>query len=492
MSKLLESERDAERAVLGAAMMNQAALALALDACRAEWFGLDAHRLIFKGIEAVSDSGNDVDEVAVASMLGAQPGIGRDTNALQSVGGMVQVLQLTQAAPTVSNVRAYIGAVIEGYRRRTAGALAERLVKVVNDGGSELDIALAEVESGLYDLGRIGLDTKTTYTMLEAIEQMDAMAGSAPSDSDENLRGLVLPFAHRQLNQINGGQRPGNVVVTGGYTSDGKTWDVLWDMQYAAEAIREAGDHGRVVMFQLEMDVEEIAGRLLSMTPELSFKDVMQGASPLADQQKRRDELAALPIDVVTQPLTIGALRAALSRARAERRPIRMFVIDHIGLMKWPGRSPQERRTAMEEGIEQIKSMCREFRCVGHVLTQLNELESSKENPYPPPTLRSIRDSRALTHIGDYVKFVWRERNHNMVTDKGRIIVAKVRNGKPIPPIPVRFDDHWMRFVTASHHPDHTAVKESVEYVAGVGKVRPNTLIESTGQQGLVDGPAVV
>ena len=102
---------DAEAAVLSACMLSAQAINLVIDLLRQEHFYSDDNGLIWKAILDLVEEGKPVDLVTVATKL-------RNSDQLSRVGGSSYLAQISDASPSVANVRAHAEIVYDKARRR--------------------------------------------------------------------------------------------------------------------------------------------------------------------------------------------------------------------------------------------------------------------------------------------------------------------------------------------------------------------------------------
>ena len=89
---------EAEKSVLGAAMISKEALIDILDALIGEDFYNKAHREIFQSIATLHGKNQPVDSLTVSEEL-------KRRNTLEVVGGRTYVMELTEETPSVYNAK---------------------------------------------------------------------------------------------------------------------------------------------------------------------------------------------------------------------------------------------------------------------------------------------------------------------------------------------------------------------------------------------------
>ena len=97
----LPASIEAERAILGAILLDNFAYNQAAESLQAEDFSLDSHRRIYLRIMELAESGRPIDFVTLTEQLGQHKEI-------EAVGGVVYVTSLTDGLPRVKNIEQYV------------------------------------------------------------------------------------------------------------------------------------------------------------------------------------------------------------------------------------------------------------------------------------------------------------------------------------------------------------------------------------------------
>ena len=129
---------EAEKSVLGAAMISKEALIDILDALIGEDFYNKAHREIFQSIATLHGKNQPVDSLTVSEEL-------KRRNTLEVVGGRTYVMELTEETPSVYNAKEYAQIISEkAILRRlidTAASISDKSFRQAEDPREVLDFA---------------------------------------------------------------------------------------------------------------------------------------------------------------------------------------------------------------------------------------------------------------------------------------------------------------------------------------------------------------
>ena len=256
---------DAEQALLGAILINNATYSRVSEFLQAEHFGNAVHGRIFASIGKLIESGQRADPVTLKGLFD------QDT-ALASIGGSQYLARLATSAVTIINAEDYGRIIHDLYQRRELITIGE---DVVNDAfHQDLDDPAREqierAERRLFDLATAGqleggfraFDT----ALVDAINNAEA----AFKRSGRTV-GVATGFA--DLDKKLGGLHPSDLVILAGRPSMGKTALATNIAFNAAKAYKPArGPDGRTVaedgavvgFFSLEMSAEQLATRILA------------------------------------------------------------------------------------------------------------------------------------------------------------------------------------------------------------------------------------
>lgn len=132
---------EAERALLGALMLEPVAWGRVADLIGADDFNEHSHRRIYRAIDAVVASNHPPDPVTVSEQL-------EQANLLETVGGSDYLARLVEETPSAANVRAYADIVRKAAIRRRLRETAARFIQGV-DQGVDVDPLVEEIRDAL-------------------------------------------------------------------------------------------------------------------------------------------------------------------------------------------------------------------------------------------------------------------------------------------------------------------------------------------------------
>ena len=424
---------EAEEAVLGSLLIDPDAVFEVQSFLQAADFYRAANRWTYEAILALHARQTPVDVVTLIEEL-------RRVERLEEAGGESYVINLLNAVPTSINVEAYGRMVREAAVRRRLVAAAGLTAKLAWDEGMPIDQVVGEAERALFAVsGEMTADAVTdARTAFDALFDVTAerrAAGGMP---------VGVPSGLIDLDRILRGFKRGDLYIIAGRPSMGKS-------SFATSLIHHmAGKMGqRVLMFTLEMSVEQQSRRLASMEAGISYQDLEEGR--MDDEGWQRFAAAAgrwseltLWIDD-TAGITPSQMAARARRVYAEHGLDILFV-DYLQLMGVDDKawSDNHRVSLISAGL---KKLAKDLNIPVVALCQLNRAVENRSDKRP--SLADLRDSGSLEQDASAVMFLYRDDYYNPDTsDKPNItevIVAKHRNG-PRGSADVFFNARTMRF----------------------------------------------
>lgn len=242
IAKPLPTNLDAERAVLGAALLNpDSALELLSITCELDFF-LQENRLIFLHIQSLLACGVAVDLFTVIDDL-------QKCGALERAGGAAYLASLIDGIPRITNVKHYAKIVRENAIRRRLIYLGEKLQESARC-SEPLEVTINRAVGGALDIATGGDSAVVVRAWPEVAESAMREIEDAHNEP-ASLR--AFRFGLKELDEMTGGLRPRELVVIVAPTSNGKT---LLASQCAMQTDR---DGFQAIYFSAEMPAEQLA-----------------------------------------------------------------------------------------------------------------------------------------------------------------------------------------------------------------------------------------
>lgn len=427
---------DAEQAVLGALMLDNDRWDDVITLVRCEDFFSGPHRKIFKGINELAKSNSPFDLITLSELLERQ-------NIIDQCGGFAYLAELSKNTPSAANIVAYARILAEKSQLRQLYLLGNQLTRDVQQPNASASNITEMAESQLFNLAESGHSQQhQEITVLDGMSQL--LARLEENTSGNGITGT--PTGFKELDQMICGLQVGDLILLAARPSMGKTSLAL---SACTGALRGRPDE-TVIIFSIEMPVEQLMMRLVAMESSVELSRMRSG--DMRDEDWGQILNAAATISEWGNRLVIddsSQQTPALLRARA-RRYVRKYgkpsliMIDYLQLMRSPG---QENRTQeIAEISRSLKALGKELGCPVLALSQLNRQVENRVDKRP--NNGDLRDSGALEQDADLIMFVYRDEVYNPnsgTAGMAEITIGKQRQG-PTGTVQVQFEGKYTRF----------------------------------------------
>lgn len=414
----------AESSVLGGLLQDNGAWDRVGDMLSEVDFYRYEHKLVFAAISALINASRPADVITVYEQL-------QRTGKADEVGGLPYLNSLAQYVLSASNIRRYAEIVRErSVLRRLVSTGDEIASAAFNIEGKSVEQLLDEAEQKVFAIRQneaaAGEDWQGIDTLV--VSMLDRIQAEADGTSKPD----IIPTGLRDLDErLDGGMRPGEVIVIGARPSMGKSALGLTIGVNVARAGEPVG------VLSMEMPATQVTNRAMSLVSaihlsrlkraerlrDFDWPAITTGVEKLRNLPLRINDLGGLNINNVR----------AKARALKRRHGLRVLVLDYLGLMD--GLDPKQPRTYQLEDITKgLKRLAKELGIAILLLVQLSR--KVEERVDQMPILSDLRDSGAIEQDADIVIFV--HRAYKAKPDLGdewkyyaRVSVAKLRDGEP-------------------------------------------------------------
>jgi replicative DNA helicase len=385
---------DAERAILGALMMNPKNLDRVIDILRSDHFGYSVHARIFaEQVKRITDGG-------VADPLNLDDWFRSDPDA-PAVGGRAYLLGLASACPSPVGLKGYAEAVVACWERRQVIAATHELQEVAYDRQTDVRTGIAGILRDL-DEALVSHEDRKTLSLDDAIDA--ALAAAEVAYNRQGSAGLSTGFP--SIDEALGGLGDDQLIVLAGRPGMGKS-GLGWQIAIAA-ARQGVG----VYVASLEMSGVELGRRALSAASGVpvnvikkgSFhNDIRQSAAIVQAQKERR----GLPLSIDDGPNQKISQIETKARQAHRRHGLGLIMVDHLNIVPVANSDMKEGATwAVGKVSEAMKRLAKTYHCPVLLLAQLNRSVESRDDKRP--ALSDLRQSGDIEQNADVVAFVYR------------------------------------------------------------------------------------
>ena len=457
---------EAEQALLGAILYDNAAYERLSDRLQARHFYEPFHARLFAAMEDHIKKGQLAEPIVLMERFR------RDT-AFEELGALRYLADLVDRAPPAVNAADYGRVIYDlAIRRDLIRIGGEISSNAATDAEVEARDQIEAAESQLYNLAETGGTSTGFVNFATALQGAVEMAAEAFS-RDGGLAGVSTGLI--DLDQRLGGLHPSDLLILAGRPSMGKTAlatniafhvarSYAWEPQ--PDGSKKTVNGGVVAFFSLEMSAEQLSMRLLAEVSGVSSDRLRKGEIDASEFGRVRD--AALEIQ--ESPLYIdatGGLAIAKLTARARRLKRQMgldlIVVDYLQLVTTDGSKGDNRVQEVSMITQGLKALAKELAVPIIALSQLSRNVENREDKRPQ--LSDLRESGSIEQDADAVMFVFRESYYlgraepregtpehmtwqeemDRVHGLAEVIIGKQRHG-PIGTVKLAFNEDLTKF----------------------------------------------
>ncbi len=403
---------EAEQALLGAILLNNAAYDRVMDFLEPDHFFEPIHQRIYECVGQLIRSTKLASPITVKTFF-------EDEVVVDGVTVQQYLARLSASATTVINASDYGRAIFDLATRRGLIMIGEDLV--INAYDAPVDLPPSEqievAESRLYEIAEKGQYGGGFYTFKTALTDAIDMAGKAYK-RDGGLSGIATGLSDIDFKL--GGLQASDLIIVAGRPSMGKTalaTNIAFEIARAhqfevkADGKQETINGGVVGFFSLEMSSEQLATRILAEQSGIPSEMIRRGKITDSDFQR----LVAVSRDLQSIPLYIdhtGGITIAQLAARARRlqrqHGLDLIVVDYLQLLRGSHKRAAEGRVQeVSEITTSLKALAKELNVPILALSQLSRQVENRDDKRPQ--LSDLRESGSIEQDADVVMFVFRE-----------------------------------------------------------------------------------
>jgi len=237
---------EAERALIGAMLLDTEAAYIAIETLDQGDFYRDAHGVIFAAIKGIVTEGKAVDIVTLADALSSR-------GSLENCGGMAYLAGIMSAVPSAAGAREYAKIIKDKARRRELIRVTDRINALSHDESGDIEAIIKDAENELFRISQ-GKARPLPYSATSAAASIqDFIDGIA-----ESVNTPYIPTGFTRLDDIIDGGLYEGLYIMGAITTLGKTSLIL----QIADNI--AADGADILYISLEMARAELIAKSVS------------------------------------------------------------------------------------------------------------------------------------------------------------------------------------------------------------------------------------
>lgn len=370
---------------------------------------------LLQTIYALADDEKSIDEATLVDYL-------QNAGELDRVGGGAGIMDIAGAAPNTQHFDQHMQLVRDRHTQRFVIAGSSKIEEAAKDSPESALRVLREVSEAA---ALVGSSKKCFQSFKESFDKFAARfqaekMGLAPSQ----------PTGIKELDEINGGMRDGELWIASGATSSGKS---ALAYQMAIPAL-DAGK--KVLIFTLEMTSDEVVARLISCRGGIDLGAILNsgGASKEVLQKVKLQSMGMRDSKLLIsdEPNMSIDFICAQAEMEAELGDVGLVVVDYIQLLDGGRKSGDTQEMELATYSRRLKQLAKKLSCPVISPAQINDDGR-------------LRGSRAIGMDADVLL---------KITDHG-IAVDKYRNGARNQVLPLGLLGQYQKFVTMDFKPQN-------------------------------------
>ena len=395
MALSIPQSEQAERAALGAMLMDSTAVIVGVTTLYDHDFYNPNNRKIFQAIKHINERNGEVDVTTVTNEL-------QDMKCLDEVGGVPALVDMTESV-VINNIQHYIDILKDKTNLRLFADYLEKLYSEFDKKSlGDINEYLNEVEKETVKITR-----NRRVGQFQDINDVVGIISQKLAQSDKHaLSGADTGYD--SLNRIIQGWQPGDLVILAARPGVGKSALAL---NFAYQAAKK---NGRTVgFFSLEMPAEHMVQRMIAacgMIENERLKSLNFDQRDFLKFEKAAADLANLSIYIDDTPgLKLLDIQDKSRKLQSLHEDLCLIIVDYLNLLSIGGKT-ESRQQEVAEISRGLKALARELKVPVLALAQLSrDVEKRGAKADKKPGLSDLRESGAIEQDADIVMFIYRE-----------------------------------------------------------------------------------
>lgn len=445
IKRIMPHSTEAERAVIGAILMNKDAAMTTSEIITGKDFYQTAYGIVFDAMIELFHMGRPIDLITLQEHL-------KEKNVPPEVSGLefVKDLIAEMGVETSANVKYYAQIVQEKSTLRKLIKINEEIASICYQENQPLEEILEKTEKQIFELVEHGNSQEYVPIKQVVLNALDVIERA--SKTKGTVTGIPTGFIDLDY-KLSGLQRS-DLILIAARPSMGKTAFVLNIAQHVAFRQNLA-----VAIFSLEMSKEQLVNRLFSLESHVDAQVLRTGNLKDTDWEKLIEGAGTIGKSRMiiddTSGISIAEMRSKCRKYKLEQG-LDLIIIDYLQLMSGSGgKSNESRQQEISEISRSLKGLARELNVPVIALSQLSRAVESRTDKRP--MLSDLRESGAIEQDADVCMFIYREDYYIPDTEDkniAEIIIAKQRNG-PIGTVRLAWMPQYTRFGNELREQNH-------------------------------------
>lgn len=416
LGKALPCNVDAERAVIGALLLNDHRIGEVLEILVPDDFYSPAHRFIYQAMVELTQRQQRIDLITLQDEL-------EKLRCLAAIGGVAYLIALQEDIPAVGLLEQHARLVREkSLLRELINSSTTIIANCYAQNDKGIEAVIDDAEKTIF-----ALSARRSSNNFVQLNIWLKRTFQALSEIKAHAKGITgVPSGYKKLDELTSGFQKSDLIVLAARPSMGKTALALSLAHYAARLGHSVG------FFSLEMSAEQLTLRLLSGDSGVAHHNI-RNATINSDEWVELTNAAAQMAErkFFIDDTALQSIMDVRTKARRlkQEHDLQFLVIDYLQLIH-SYRRYENRHQEVSEISRSLKALAKELNIPILALSQLSRAVDSRVDKRP--LLSDLRESGAIEQDADLIMFLYRDSVYNPHTDNpgmAELIIGKQRNG---------------------------------------------------------------
>lgn len=419
---ILPYDEHAEKAVLGALLIETEAFHTVEQILNADMFYCDNHKILYRTIAQMYQNNIGVDLVTVSNEL-------KNKKLFNDSLTPLFIAELSSRVGSAAHILQHALYIKQEYIKRSVIEVSQKAMQSIYSGDDIADV--------LYQLSQSVNVIEEGSTNVSTLKHIREYASQAIAESERrvtNFRNGVqngITTGLEDLDKITGGWQNGELVIIASRPAMGKTALAIKFMESAASSYQD------VAMFTLEMKGERLVDRIILAKTGIDSWKYKRGCLTNEEINLVEDTstyLYKLPIYIDDNSSQTMSRIKAKCRVLKKKNKCKLVIIDYLQLTESEGKT-NNREQEVAKISREAKKMAKSLNIPVLLLSQLSRNVEARANKRPQ--LSDLRESGAIEQDADMVCFIHRPEyyqqsliyNNQEINNGIELIIAKYREG---------------------------------------------------------------
>lgn len=419
LNKPLPNAPEAERAITGGVMLDNALIAQAAETLKAENFFTPFCRLVFDAELKLFEKGERIDPISIGEKIKLS-GVN-----IESYGGVAAITNLTYGLPAFSDLSDYVSLVKSKAKMRELLKTCEAISSTILDEQDETERILSFAQSTINEV--CAEAERKTFESVGSLSIKSLNEKVELRKNEVAFTGLQTGFS--AIDILTNGLQKSELMILAARPGMGKT-SILVNI---VEGVCRIQPESVVAVFSLEMSKKLLTERMLCSSAEVSstkYKNGMFNPDEYERLKTSAIEFQDFQIEIDDTPaLTPSQIRSKAMMLKAKKKRLDLVVVDFLQKMS-PSKIKENTRLEIGSIARELKDMAKVLDVPVMAISSLNR-DCEKRNP-PKPMMSDLSESNIIESEADIIAFLYRAHYYNKDANPrhAEMVFEKNRNGE--------------------------------------------------------------